>query len=85
MAESSWSLGRALRGMFVKPTIDETTWDDYHTVADGGDGWEAVLDRYEVDAVMVSPEQTAVIDGLSESLGWETVSIDDAGALFTRA
>ncbi|HCJ47860.1 MAG TPA: signal recognition particle-docking protein FtsY [Microbacterium sp.] len=28
MAESSWSLGRALRGMFVKPTIDETTWDD---------------------------------------------------------
>ena len=28
MAENSWSLGRALRGMFVKPTIDETTWDD---------------------------------------------------------
>lgn len=31
MAESSWSLGRALRGMFVKPTIDETTWDDLET------------------------------------------------------
>ncbi|WP_279366809.1 signal recognition particle-docking protein FtsY [Microbacterium testaceum] len=28
MAENSWSLGRALRGLFVKPTIDETTWDD---------------------------------------------------------
>ncbi|GAA2918926.1 fused signal recognition particle receptor [Microbacterium keratanolyticum] len=28
MAEKSWSLGRALRGMFVKPTIDETTWED---------------------------------------------------------
>ncbi|NYE20115.1 signal recognition particle-docking protein FtsY [Microbacterium immunditiarum] len=28
MAENPWSLGRALRGMFVKPTIDETTWDD---------------------------------------------------------
>ncbi len=28
MAERSWSLGRALRGMFVKPVIDETTWDD---------------------------------------------------------
>jgi fused signal recognition particle receptor len=28
MAEGSWSLGRALRGVFVKPTIDETTWDD---------------------------------------------------------
>ena len=31
MAEKSWSLGRALRGMFVKPTIDETTWDDLET------------------------------------------------------
>ena len=30
MAERSapWSLGGALRGMFQKPTIDETTWDD---------------------------------------------------------
>jgi len=31
MAEKSWSLGRALRGMFVKPTIDEETWDDLET------------------------------------------------------
>jgi fused signal recognition particle receptor len=30
MAEK-WSLGRALRGMFVRPTIDETTWDDLET------------------------------------------------------
>ncbi|NLE77976.1 MAG: signal recognition particle-docking protein FtsY, partial [Rhodococcus sp.] len=30
MAEK-WSLGRALRGVFVKPTIDETTWDDLET------------------------------------------------------
>lgn len=31
MAEKSWSLGRALRGVFVKPTIDETTWDELET------------------------------------------------------
>ncbi len=31
MAEFSWSLGRALRGMFVKPTIDETTWEELET------------------------------------------------------
>ena len=30
MAEK-WSLGRALRGIFVKPTIDETTWEDMET------------------------------------------------------
>jgi fused signal recognition particle receptor len=49
MAEKSWSLGRALRGMFVKPTIDETTWEDLETAlitADfGPDITEALLDE----------------------------------------
>jgi len=55
MAEKSWSLGRALRGMFVKPTIDETTWDDLETAlitADfGPDITEQLLDelREKVD------------------------------------
>lgn len=32
MAErNSWSLGRALRGLFEKRTIDEQTWDDLET------------------------------------------------------
>lgn len=47
MAEK-WSLGRALRGMFVKPTIDENTWDDLETAlitADfGPDITEAIVD-----------------------------------------
>lgn len=49
MAESSWSLGRALRGMFVKPTIDDTTWDDLETAlltADfGPDITERIVDE----------------------------------------
>ncbi|HWU28151.1 MAG TPA: signal recognition particle-docking protein FtsY [Microbacterium sp.] len=49
MAEKSWSLGRALRGMFVKPTIDETTWEDLETAlitADfGPDITEALLEE----------------------------------------
>jgi fused signal recognition particle receptor len=49
MAESSWSLGRALRGVFVKPTIDETTWDDLETAlltADfGPDITERIVDE----------------------------------------
>ena len=55
MAEKSWSLGRALRGMFVKPTIDESTWDDLETAlitADfGPDITEQLLDelREKVD------------------------------------
>lgn len=49
MAESSWSLGRALRGMFVRPTIDETTWDDLESAlltADfGPDITEQIVDE----------------------------------------
>ncbi|GAA4764029.1 signal recognition particle-docking protein FtsY [Microbacterium gilvum] len=48
MAEK-WSLGRALRGMFVKPTIDEGTWDDLETAlltADfGPDITERIVDE----------------------------------------
>ncbi|MCB1298886.1 MAG: signal recognition particle receptor subunit alpha, partial [Microthrixaceae bacterium] len=55
MAEKSWSLGRALRSVFVKPTIDENTWDDLETAlitADfGPDITEAIVDelREQVD------------------------------------
>ena len=55
MAENSWSLGRALRGMFVKPTIDETTWDDLEvallTADFGPDITERIIDelREKVD------------------------------------
>ncbi|MFG6401671.1 signal recognition particle-docking protein FtsY [Microbacterium sp. P04] len=51
MAENSWSLGRALRGMFVKPTIDETTWEDLETAlltADfGPDVTERIIDELQ--------------------------------------
>jgi fused signal recognition particle receptor len=31
MAERTWNLGGALRGLFTKPTIDDSTWDDLET------------------------------------------------------
>jgi len=49
MAENSWSLGRALRGMFVKPTIDDNTWDDLEaallTADFGPDITERIVDE----------------------------------------
>jgi fused signal recognition particle receptor len=59
MAEK-WSLGRALRGMFVKPTIDENTWDDLETAlltADfGPDITERIVDelRDKVDRYLTT-------------------------------
>ena len=53
MAENPWSLSRALRGLFVKPTIDENTWDDLETAlltADfGPDITERIVDGLRAD------------------------------------
>jgi len=52
MAEK-WSLGRALRGVFVRPTIDEDTWDGLETAliqADfGPDITERVVEQLRAD------------------------------------
>ncbi len=49
MAESPWSLGRALRGMFLRPAIDENSWEELETAlltADfGPDVTEQILDE----------------------------------------
>ena len=49
MAERSWSLSGALRGMFAKKTIDDETWDDLESAlitADfGPDVTEAIVDE----------------------------------------
>lgn len=37
MAERSWTFGGALKGLFTKPTIDETTWDDLEVALIGAD------------------------------------------------
>ena len=47
MAERSapWSLGGALRGMFQKPTIDETTWDDLESALIRADFGPTITDE----------------------------------------
>ncbi len=45
MAERSWSLSGALRGMFARRTIDEQTWDDLETALITADFGPAVTDE----------------------------------------
>ena len=49
MAERSWTFGGALKGLFTKPTIDETTWDDLEAALIGADFGpdlaEAIIDE----------------------------------------
>jgi fused signal recognition particle receptor len=61
MAESSWSLGRALRGLFVKPTIDETTWDDLETALITADFGPDITERI-VDELRAKVERYRTTD-----------------------
>lgn len=61
MAEKSWSLGRALRGMFVKPTIDEDTWDDLETALLTADFGPDITERL-IDELRVKVERYRTTD-----------------------
>ncbi|WP_251440829.1 signal recognition particle-docking protein FtsY [Microbacterium sp. USTB-Y] len=61
MAEKSWSLGRALRGMFVKPTIDDDTWDDLETALLTADFGPDITERL-VDELRAKVERYRTTD-----------------------
>ncbi|KHK97492.1 cell division protein FtsY [Microbacterium mangrovi] len=61
MAERSWSLGRALRGLFVKPTIDETTWEDLETALITADFGPDITERI-VDELRAKVERYGTTD-----------------------
>ena len=55
-------------------------WDDYERVVAGVDGWQAQLDAWSVDLVVVEAEQTAFRERL-EAAGWRVVVEDADGAV----
>lgn len=60
MAEK-WSLGRALRGVFVRPTIDEDTWDGLETALIQADFGPDITERV-VDELRASVERYRTTD-----------------------
>lgn len=60
MAERSWSLGGALRGLFSTPTVDDQMWDDLEAALIGADFGPDLTDeilehlRAEVDRLRIT-------------------------------
>jgi hypothetical protein len=74
--------------VFVDSRIElfsDDVWDDYAAVVDGIDGWPAVLDRWDVDAVVTDEHTPELRERMERQPGWRTVHADATGAVFVRA
>ena len=72
--------------LFVDPRIEmfsDTVWDDYVGVMDMHEGWLDVLDRWQVDAIVVLPSDD-IATGLEGDPGWRLIFRDGAGSVFVR-
>jgi hypothetical protein len=59
------------------------TWEQYETVASGGDGWQAVLDQWRVTILVAGPRDVALIDRLHGN-GWRDIYVGPDGTILRR-
>jgi hypothetical protein len=62
---------------------DDTILAEYGLVRDADDGWEAVVDRWDVDA-MLFPPYRAITKGPAEAAGWCEAFRDENEILYLR-
>jgi len=72
----------------VDPRIEifpQEIWDDYFVVSTGREGWQDVLNRWNVDALILHPDQDS---GLLAVIGrdptWRLVADSDDGSVYVR-
>jgi hypothetical protein len=77
------------RPVFVDSRIElfpERVWTDYLDVANGREGWQDVMDRWDVDVMVLSPGQSgALVDRIVDDPGWRQVYRDDEGSVYVRS
>jgi len=78
--------------VFVDSRIElfpEELWGEYDTISDGRDDWLGVLDRWDVDVLLLSRnQQEGLIDVIGRDgvpPGWTVVREDANGVLLVRA
>lgn len=74
--------------VFVDSRIEvfsPSTWRRYREVVFGQEGWQEVLDRWNVVAVVVTPDQTGILPRMREDPAWRSAYRDDEAEIFLRA
>jgi hypothetical protein len=86
----SWfELSLPSASMFVDPRVElfpDQVWDDFFRVANADQGWQATLDRWDVEVVVASEDRDpALIAAIADDPGWRPAYTDGEGAVFVRA
>jgi hypothetical protein len=75
--------------VFVDSRIElfpTSIWNAYLAVGGAREGWQATLDRWDVDAVVINPDQDGVLTShIEDDPAWRLAFKDDSGSVFVRA
>jgi len=74
--------------LFVDSRIElfpDRIWDDYLDVMRGREGWQTILDRWDVDAVVLQEEDEPISSSIANDPGWRLAYRDEMGRLYVRA
>jgi hypothetical protein len=75
------------RPVFVDSRIEifsDRVWDDYLDVMHGHVGWQAILNDWSVDAVVLRVEDSVLGSLIAKDRGWRLAYRDDLGSVFLR-
>ena len=73
---------------FVDPRIElfpEDVWEDYFAVMNTSEGWQAILDRWRVEAIVLQREDASIATMLEGDPDWRLVFSDGTGTVFVRS
>jgi hypothetical protein len=74
--------------VFVDSRIElypEEIWDDYWAISSAQSNWPALLDKYQVNTLMLEPvKQAVLIEAVKKAPGWTLVYDDLAAFIFER-
>jgi hypothetical protein len=75
--------------VFVDSRIElfpTSIWDAYLDIGSAREGWQGTLDRWEVDALVINPDQDgALVSHIEDDPAWRSAFQDDSGYLFVRS
>jgi hypothetical protein len=75
--------------VFVDSRIElfpTSTWESYLEVGGAREGWQVTLDRWDVDAVVINPDQDGALTAhIRDDPEWRLAFKDASGFLFVRA